>query len=68
MDGGITERRSYEAKTEPVKSNKLQKETADKPTDRRGRRLGKDSTVKSFDIVKRGQSIHERNVFGCDIP
>lgn len=63
LDGGITSAEITEAKTEPVKEQQAPKETADKPTDRRGRRpKGKDSTVKSFDIVKRGQAIHEQNV------
>lgn len=63
LDGGITSAEVTEAKTEPVKEQQAPKETADKPTDRRGRRpKGKDSTVKSFDIVKRGQAIHEQNV------
>lgn len=63
LDGGITSAEITEAKTEPVKEQQAPKETADKPTDRRGRRpKGKDSTVKLFDIVKRGQAIHEQNV------
>ena len=63
LDGGITSAEVTEAKTEPVKEQQAPKETADKPTNRRGRRpKGKDSTVKSFDIVKRGQAIHEQNV------
>lgn len=63
LDGGITSAEFTEAKTEPVKEQQAPKETADKPTDRRGRRpKGKDSTVKLFDIVKRGQAIHEQNV------
>lgn len=63
LDGGITSAEVTEAKTEPVKEQQAPKETADKPTDRRGRRpKGKDSTVKLFDIVKRGQAIHEQNV------
>lgn len=63
LDGGITSAEVTEAKTEPVKEQQAPKETADKPADRRGRRpKGKDSTVKSFDIVKRGQAIHEQNV------
>ena len=63
LDGGIKSAEVTEAKTEPVKEQQAPKETADKPTDRRGRRpKGKDSTVKSFDIVKRGQAIHEQNV------
>lgn len=63
LDGGITSAEFSEAKTEPTKEQQAPKETADKPTDRRGRRpKGKDSTVKSFDIVKRGQAIHEQNV------
>lgn len=63
LDGGITSAEITEAKTEPMKEQQAPKETADKPTDRRGRRpKGKDSTVKLFDIVKRGQAIHEQNV------
>lgn len=63
LDGEITSAEITEAKTEPVKEQQTPKETADKPTDRRGRRpKGKDSTVKLFDIVKRGQAIHEQNV------
>ena len=63
LDGGIKSAEFSEAKTEPVKEQQTPKETADKPTDRRGRRpKGKDSTIKSFDIVKRAQAIHEQNV------
>jgi hypothetical protein len=63
LDGGIKSAEFSEAKTEPAKEQQAPKETADKPTDRRGRRpKGKDSTVKSFDVVKRAQAIHEPNV------
>ena len=63
LDGGIKSAEFSEAKTEPAKEQQAPKETADKPADRRGRRpKGKDSTVKSFDIVKRAQAIHEPNV------
>lgn len=63
LDGGITSAEFSEAKTESAKEQQAPKETADKPTDRRGRRpKGKDSTVKSFDVVKRAQAIHEPNV------
>ena len=63
LEGGITSAEVTEAKNEPVKEQQAPKETADKPTDRRGRRpKGKDSTIKSFDVVKRAQAIHEPNV------
>ena len=63
LEGGIKSVEYTEAKTEPVKEQQAPKETADKPTERRGRRpKGKDSTVKSFDVVKRAQAIHEPNV------
>lgn len=63
LEGGIKSVEYTEAKTEPVKEQQAPKETADKPTDRRGRRpKGKDSTIKSFDVVKRAQAIHEPNV------
>lgn len=63
LEGGIKSVEYTEAKTEPAKEQQAPKETADKPTDRRGRRpKGKDSTVKSFDVVKRAQAIHEPNV------
>lgn len=63
LDGGIQSAEVTEAKTEPVKEQQAPKETADKPTERRGRRpKGKDSTVKLFDVVKRAQAIHEPNV------
>ena len=63
LEGGIKSVEYTEAKTEPVKEQQAPKETADKPTERRGRRpKGKSSTVKSFDIVKRAQAIHEPNV------
>ena len=63
LEGGIKSAEVSEAKTEPVKEQQAPNETADKPTERRGRRpKGKSSTVKSFDIVKRAQAIHEPNV------
>ena len=63
LEGGIKSVEYTEAKTEPAKEQQAPKETADKPTDRRGRRpKGKDSTIKSFDVVKRAQAIHEPNV------
>lgn len=63
LDGGIKSAEFSEAKTEPAKEQQAPKETADKPTERRGRRpKGKDSTVKLFDVVKRAQAIHEPNV------
>ena len=63
LEGGIKSVEYTEAKTEPTKEQQAPKETADKPTDRRGRRpKGKDSTIKSFDVVKRAQAIHEPNV------
>lgn len=63
LEGGIKSVEYTEAKTEPAKEQQAPKETADKPTERRGRRpKGKDSTVKSFDVVKRAQAIHEPNV------
>lgn len=63
LEGGIKSAEFSEAKTEPAKEQQAPKETADKPTERRGRRpKGKSSTVKSFDIVKRAQAIHEPNV------
>lgn len=63
LEGGIKSVEYTEAKTEPAKEQQVPKETADKPTERRGRRpKGKDSTVKSFDVVKRAQAIHEPNV------
>lgn len=63
LEGGIKSVEYTEAKTEPVKEQQAPKETADKPTERRGRRpKSKDSTVKSFDVVKRAQAIHEPNV------
>lgn len=63
LEGGIKSVEYTEAKTEPAKEQQAPKETADKPTERRGRRpKGKSSTVKSFDIVKRAQAIHEPNV------
>lgn len=63
LEGGIKSVEYTEAKTEPVKEQQAPKETADKPTERRGRRpKGKSSTVKSFDIVKRAQAIHEPSV------
>lgn len=63
LEGGIKSAEVSEAKTEPAKEQQAPNETADKPTERRGRRpKGKSSTVKSFDIVKRAQAIHEPNV------
>ena len=63
LEGGIKSAEVSEAKTEPAKEQQASNETADKPTERRGRRpKGKDSTVKSFDVVKRAQAIHEPNV------
>lgn len=63
LEGGIKSVEYTEAKTEPAKEQQAPKETTDKPTDRRGRRpKGKDSTVKTFDVVKRAQAIHEPNV------
>lgn len=63
LEGGIKSVEYTEAKTESAKEQQAPKETADKPTERRGRRpKGKDSTVKSFDVVKRAQAIHEPNV------
>ena len=63
LEGGIKSVEYTEAKTEHAKEQQAPKETADKPTERRGRRpKGKDSTVKSFDVVKRAQAIHEPNV------
>lgn len=63
LEGGIKSVEYTEAKTDPAKEQQAPKETTDKPTDRRGRRpKGKDSTVKSFDVVKRAQAIHEPNV------
>lgn len=63
LEGGIKSAEVSEAKTEPAKEQQAPNETADKSTERRGRRpKGKSSTVKSFDIVKRAQAIHEPNV------